>query len=73
MDTTEIKSGDTVKVNSGAPLMTVSAVFDYYGTLTAKCHWFEKNKQQDGDFPVAVLAKASPPTGGVTFGTVVRG
>ena len=35
--------------------MTVDAVFDNYGTKSAKCDWFEGAKSHNAVFPVTSL------------------
>lgn len=55
-----IKAGDIVKVKSGGPKMTVSETGDRMGTESAWCNWFdEKNKNQEGVFPLTTLVKVS--------------
>lgn len=51
-----IKAGDTVKLKSDGPPMTVDWVSDEHGTMTAGCSWFDKdNKNQFSRFPVTSL------------------
>ena len=50
-----IKAGDTVRLKSGGPVMTVNQVGDHYGTLTAWCAWFDGTKAINGTFPVTSL------------------
>jgi uncharacterized protein YodC (DUF2158 family) len=52
-----ISVGDVVVVKSGGPRMTVSHIEDRYGTITAWCVWFEKNKNFESTFPVVSLEK----------------
>ena len=52
----EIKAGDTVRLKSGGPLMTVSRLFDSTeGMIKAHCDWFEGNKHMSGSFPINSL------------------
>ena len=45
----EFKIGDTVKLKSGGPLMTI---FKYdYDTKEFVCRWFVEGKTEDGYFP----------------------
>ncbi len=53
----EIKPGDVVLLKSGGPAMTVTAVEDQYGTLTAWCMWFEKTQHHTGVFPIITIEK----------------
>lgn len=47
--------GDVVQMKSGGPIMTVEDVRDDGKVI---CHWFgDKNKQEMGVFPAAVLEK----------------
>jgi len=54
----EFKKGDTVRLKSGGPLMTVQDVDDY-GPLGpkdgVKCVWFEGKHREDSVFDSAVL------------------
>jgi len=58
------KAGDTVKLKSGGPLMTVEGTGKYGMAATedtVKCVWFETTKGQhakkEGTFPPALLVK----------------
>lgn len=66
------KAGDTVKLKSGGPLMTVESVgetqFDGPGVW---CVWFEKNTKKSDTFSPEVLEKAGKPALGVA-GSVIR-
>ena len=62
--TTKFKVGDMVKLKSGSPEMTISAIpelaalgaiFDEY-----QCKWFLGKKLQHGSFQAAALVKATP-------------
>lgn len=48
----ELKIGDTVKLKSGGPLMTVSERSYDFGTFEGKwlCKWFEGTKSQSDIF-----------------------
>jgi uncharacterized protein YodC (DUF2158 family) len=43
-------SGDTVRLKSGGPLMTVESAFENYGAMQVNCTWFEKTKLERGSF-----------------------
>ena len=61
-----IKAGDTVRLKSGGPIMTVTAVVDKQGTMFAYCTWFVDSKKEEGDFPLEVLDLVKPEGGFVT-------
>jgi uncharacterized protein YodC (DUF2158 family) len=54
----DISAGDTVKLKSGSPLMTVTYVdSDEYGT-TIHVSWFDgKHQPQSGTYPAVALEK----------------
>lgn len=52
------KVGDIVRLKSGGPSMTVTAVGDNYGTLTVWCSWFISGKESTGTFPVDAVEQA---------------
>jgi uncharacterized protein YodC (DUF2158 family) len=56
----EFVKGDTVKLKSGSPAMTVTTVGDSYGTPTVWTVWFDGTKKCDGDFPPEALEKFTP-------------
>src|SRR5215510_1634792 len=61
---TQFHKGDVVRLKSGGPWMTITALGDYSGwtmrpTDTASCRWFEGKKKQETVFDVALLEKAS--------------
>jgi uncharacterized protein YodC (DUF2158 family) len=64
---TPIKPGDEVRLKSGGPIMTVSAIEED----EAICLWFEGQKQKVNRFPIVTLMHKSaiPPTG-ITWGVV---
>lgn len=71
---TDFKPGDTVRVKSGGPIMTISQVAeDSLGEMTAWCSWFDGQRAERGTFPVTVLVHAEPPTGGYKSVKVARG
>jgi uncharacterized protein YodC (DUF2158 family) len=46
--------GDTVKLKSGGPHMTVTQVGNgVAGVLTVRCTWFEGSEHKTGGFPAA--------------------
>ena len=51
MDTLRVE--ETVRLNSGGPLMTVELLLD---EDEVRCVWFEKNQPRKGVFPRAVLS-----------------
>lgn len=53
----DLKSGDTVMLKSGGPIMTIDTVGDYGGVKKALCQWFEKQKLENGMFPLTSLVK----------------
>lgn len=60
----DFKKGDVVQLKSGGPRMTIQDLGDYGPTGPeegALCVWFEKDKQQQSTFDVAVLQKPTIP------------
>ncbi|MBD2769374.1 DUF2158 domain-containing protein [Hymenobacter sp. BT664] len=55
--------GDTVKLKSGSPVMTVAEV---EGDEVV-CIWFDKSQQNKQRFPAATLIKNKPRTGSSTI------
>jgi uncharacterized protein YodC (DUF2158 family) len=52
--TEEFKAGDTVRLKSGGPLMTIQEID---GAGFATCDWFTKGKREQGVFPITSLQK----------------
>lgn len=57
--------GETVKLKSGGPVMTVAEVEGE----EVVCLWFEKSQQHKQRFPAATLIKSKPSTG-TTFSAI---
>jgi uncharacterized protein YodC (DUF2158 family) len=57
------KPGDTVRLRSGGPIMTVERLGVAGGEDTVWCVWFEKTKQERGYFAPAVLEADTPGSG----------
>jgi len=60
----QFQKGDVVRLKSGGPWMTITALGDYSGwttspASTAACMWFEGKKRQETVFDVAMLEKIS--------------
>jgi uncharacterized protein YodC (DUF2158 family) len=55
------KVGDTVRLKSGGPVMTVSTAADADSDVL--CKWFDGKKLLDGIFPDAALEKAKADSG----------
>lgn len=72
IDVEEIKTGDTVRVKSGGPVMTVSSVGERLGEMTAFCSWFDGTRPQTDAFPVTVLVHADPPSPSFRTARVIR-
>jgi uncharacterized protein YodC (DUF2158 family) len=54
----EFKKGDTVRLNSGGPLMTITNLGDYGPTGPedgVKCVWFDGSRREEEVFDRAVL------------------
>lgn len=64
--------GDTVRLKSGGPVMTIADLGDYHGDASAWCVWFEKTVQKTGVFGIVTLEKASPPSTTASFGRITR-
>jgi uncharacterized protein YodC (DUF2158 family) len=51
--------GDTVRLKSGSPIMTVEAVDHHEGKNMVHCVWFDDKKQlQRQTFPMAIVEKS---------------
>jgi uncharacterized protein YodC (DUF2158 family) len=71
----EIKKGDTVRLKSGGPIMTIMDIGDYGHSGTddrALCVWFDGKNPTEKVFDLATLVRDEPPKAGV-MRTVVRG
>lgn len=55
------KTGDTVKLKSGGPVMTVDGAAGERVT----CYWFADKQPQNAQFKPAMLEAAQPPRGGM--------
>ena len=67
----EFTKGDTVRLKSGGPVMTIENIDAKSWASTADkdhawCQWFEKTKLETGVFPLASLEKASRPSAGAS-------
>jgi uncharacterized protein YodC (DUF2158 family) len=54
----QFQPGDTVRIKSGGPVMTVDGYDDI--TESVNCSWFQGQKRQSGTFIEATLEKATP-------------
>ena len=63
----ELEKGDTVRLKSGGPVMTIETIANKVSVNGEKdhawCQWFEKNKLETGVFPLSSLEKASRSVG----------
>jgi uncharacterized protein YodC (DUF2158 family) len=55
---TEFKPGDVVKLKSGGPAMTVTAIGEHVGETKASCVWFEGTEQHQGTFVLAAIEQS---------------
>jgi uncharacterized protein YodC (DUF2158 family) len=55
--------GDTVRVRSGGPIMTVERLGVVGGEDAVWCVWFEKTKQERGYFAPVALEACTPSVG----------
>lgn len=53
-----LKTGDTVRLKSGGPVMTLGYHMAAGGY---RCHWFNGAELKDGLFAIEELEKAEPP------------
>lgn len=52
----DFKKGDTVRLKSGSPLMTIEHIGEFAGMKEgARCVWFEGSQRQSEVFDTAVL------------------
>ena len=57
---TEFKPGDVVRLKSGGPAMTVTAIGEDGGETKAFCVWFEGTEQHQGTFVLAAIEPSAP-------------
>lgn len=73
----QFKPGDTVKLKSGGPLMTVIAYGSYLAVEGYKCKWFDdKHKLTESVFTEPELMAAievKPAGGGIRYGATKKG
>ena len=55
----QLVPGETVRLKSGGPLMTITTVWDEFGVPMAECYWFQGATRHEGRFPIASLEKDS--------------
>jgi uncharacterized protein YodC (DUF2158 family) len=51
----EIKVGETVRLKSGGPLMTVEKIESFQGVQKASCVWFDQNTAKEQWFTCSSL------------------
>jgi uncharacterized protein YodC (DUF2158 family) len=71
----DIKKGDTVRLKSGGPIMTVKDIGNYGHSDTddgVLCVWFDGKNPTEKVFDLATLVRDEPPKAGV-MRAVVRG
>jgi uncharacterized protein YodC (DUF2158 family) len=56
----EIKAGDTVKLKSGGPTMTVSKLKEWKGVMEARCEWFDGNTRGQASTTTRMLNAKIP-------------
>lgn len=59
----KLKRGETVRLASGGPLMTVVEIVEGSVFTNALCQWFVGQQVQEHEFPEEALRQASPPSG----------
>lgn len=61
---TDIKPGETVRLKSGGPRMTVTQVGEAHmtGVMTVWCQWFEGTKLHEGEFVFEAIEKIARAT-----------
>jgi uncharacterized protein YodC (DUF2158 family) len=57
---TELKPGDIVRLKSGGPAMTVTAIGEHAGETRALCEWFDGTKHHQDHFILAALEPSGP-------------
>ena len=57
---TELKPGDIVRLKSGGPAMTVTAIGEHAGETKALCEWFDGMKHHQDHFILAALEPSGP-------------
>jgi uncharacterized protein YodC (DUF2158 family) len=55
--------GDTVRLKSGGPVMTVTEASEAAGVLTVWVTWFAGTTQSSGTFPATAVEKVMHSTG----------
>ncbi len=53
--------GDTVRLKSGGPLMTITEMGRRASKPSIGCTWFDGAKKCEGDFPAEALEAAEKP------------
>ena len=53
----QFKVGDVVRLKSGGPKMTITAIGDHLGEQKAWCSWFDGTKELKGTFTIGALEK----------------
>ena len=62
------KIGDTVRLKSGGPLMTVASIGTAGGHPNVDCIWFEGTRRNEAGFPPDALELAQKPAASVRVG-----
>jgi uncharacterized protein YodC (DUF2158 family) len=57
-----LKVGDTVRLKSGGPLMTVTILGERDGSPMVECAWFEKTESKTAEFPPDSLEVSQKPS-----------
>ena len=60
-DRWHLRFGDTVKLKSGGPLMTITEMGRRASKPSIGCTWFDGAKKCEGDFPAEALEAAEKP------------
>ena len=55
----QLNAGDTVRLKSGGPLMTIEEIAEYFGRtgIHAKCVWFKEKTKSEELFKLSSLKK----------------